>query len=387
MEGKILYYNPNTGEGKLILKSQQKHDFTADLWENFDVMPSAGRLVECRIEKGVLKAIQAASFDDEVSRADTKNAFRHSMQIDEDMDEAEDEVSAPSKGGHKPTFGVEETIRNYFKPVELFIGQPPAVVNTREQLDFFMIQRFLMTSYNDLKALDSTLHNNAEIKKMLEEIRQLQKAYRTLESRLDSPKLAFEMIFLRSQPEYLQFIRYNEHCLNRISILSKMEESLFPDIQAKESELKKIPKENAKEREALEKELKTLRRYYVDTIHENAELYEELNNMEDLKAIYTQEYMDEFLSILMKVGGKYMQTLRQILNYRAYNLDKLIWSYAERSKTIGDFLAAAHIEGEYSTLTFLRYYLRTLNQDNLSEEHKELVKLEEYLLSLEDSDL
>jgi hypothetical protein len=358
-------------------------EFSADLWEDFDVMPSAGKLVACKIEKGVLKSLNAVSFEDEVDSVELKKVFRtptSEVNSTESSSELKAEVSTSQQ---KPTFTVCETIQNYFKPIETFIGEPPTIVNTKEQLDYFRVQRFMMTAYNDLKNLDSSLHNNTEVKKILEEIRQLRKAHTTLEARIEAPKLAFEMIFLRSQPEYLQFIRYNEHCLNRISLLSKMEESLFPDIQAKEEELKKMPKEQYADRISLEKELKSLRGYYVDTIHENAELYEELSSMDDLKAIYTQKYFDEFLAELMKVGAKYMETLKRVLNYRAYKFDKLIWVHAEKSRTIEEFLSSSHIEGEYSTLTFLRYYLKTLNQDKLNDEHKELVKLEEYLVGLE----
>jgi hypothetical protein len=383
VNGRILYYNPHTGQGKLILKSQEKLDFSAELWEEFDVMPSAGKLVNCRIEKGELIGIGSIPFDEEVNAVEPKQVKRF---FSEEIESEEGKVVKPKDSfyGQEPTFSVIQTIQNYFKPIETFIGEPPELINTKNQLDFFRVERFLMTAYNDLKNLDSTLHNHKEVKKILDEIRQLQKAYITLEGRLESPKLAFEMIFLRSQPEYLQFIRYNEQCLNRISLLSKMEESLFPDIQSKEEELKKLPKDSHEERDALEKELKTLRRYYVDTIHENAEIYEELSSMEDLKAIYTQKYLDHFLSELMKIGGKYMDTLRSVLNYRAFEFDQLIWSYAEKSRTIGEFLLSSHIEGEYSTLTFLRYYLKSLNEDKLSDEHKELVKLEAYLMSLED---
>ena len=256
MDGRILYYNPQTGQGKLILKSQEKMDFSADLWEDFDVMPAAGKLVSCSITKGELKSITPVSFEDEVDGVELKKVFHATLDIDDTFEDPsiddEEQPKAPLSQ-QKPTFSVCETIEHYFKPIETFIGRPPEVVKTTSQLDFFLIERFLMTAYNDLKALDSAMHNNTEIKKLIEDIRQLKKAYNTLSARLESPKLAFEMIFLRSQPEYLQFIRYNEHCLSRISVLSKMEESLFPDIQAKEEELKKNTKKKYDESNAVEK--------------------------------------------------------------------------------------------------------------------------------------
>jgi len=376
MDGRILYYNPHTGHGKLILKSQEKFDFTADLWIDFEAIPSAGKLVSCEIENGVLLSIESSLSKETVDDIEGKRTLEDS---DTNLGSIQTDADYSYEGEYKCTFSIDETIHNYFKPIVTLIGQPPSMVHTIAQLDYFLVKRFLMTAYNDLKGLDRSLHNNAEIIKILEEISQLQKAYRTIEARLDTPKLAFEMIFLRSQPEYLRFIRHKEHCLSHISMLSKIEESLFPDIQAREEELKLIPKNDVKQREVLEKELKSMRRNYVDTIHENAELFEELSTMEDLKAVYIQKYSEDFLSQFLKVGGKHLETLKSILNYRAYDLDKLIWAHAEKSKVIREFLSSASIEGEYSTLTFLRYYLKTLNRDKLNVEQKELFKLEEYL--------
>ena len=376
MDGRILYYNPHTGHGKLILKSQDKLEFYADLWIDFDDIPSAGKLVSCVVENGVLISVQSASSKNALDELDLNRSIEDS-DVDLDVDQADQARSY--EGEYKCTFSIDETIQNYFKPIAILIGKPPSMVHTIAQLDYFLVKRFLMTAYNDLKSLDRSLHNNAKIKKLLEEISQLQKAYHTIEARLDTPKLAFEMIFLRSQPEYLRFIRHKEHCLSHISMLSKIEESLFPDMQAREEELKLIPKTEATQRAVLEKELKSMRRNYVDTIHENAELFEELSTMEDLKVVYTQKYSEEFLTKFLKVGAKHLETLKSILNYRAYDLDKLIWAHAEESKVIREFLSSASIEGEYSTLTFLRYYLKTLNPDKLNVEQKELFKLEEYL--------
>lgn len=379
MEGRILYYNPHTGEGKLILKSQEKVEFSADLWDDFDVVPAAGKLVSCQMEKGVVKKVSAVSFEEELDSVELKNSYNSpSDSVDKNQEGIES-----SSNGQQPTFSIEETISNYFKPIAVFIGEPPEVVNTSAKLDYFQVQRFLMTAYNDLKSLDASMHNNSQIKKILDEIQQLRKAFYTIEARLDSPKLAFEMIFLRSQPEYLQFIRHKDHCLHRVSILSRMEESLFPDIQEKEEAFKKLPKNAYKERSELEKELKSLRGHYVDTIHENAQMYEELSSIDDLKSTYTRKYFDSFLTEFMKVGGKYLETLKSILNYRAYDFDKLIWNHAEESRSIKEFLTSSNIEGEYSTLTFLRYYLKSLNKDKLNQEQRELLKLEEYLTELE----
>lgn len=361
MKGRILFYNSQTGQGKVILQTGEKVDFAADMWDDYETMPETGRTVECALEGGVIRKLKALAAEPETEESESAP------------------IPSTPINRNGPTFTVDQTLANYFKPIDFLIGEPPEVVNTKAQLDYFLIRRFLMTAYNDLRGLDSTLHRNPEVKEKLEEIQQLHKAYYTVRDRVEMSKLAFEMIFLRSQPEYLQFIRHKEQCLNRISTLSQVEESLFPDIQNKEEALKKIPPSEDTKRRALEDELKNLRRHYVDAIHENAGLAEELNTMEDLKATYTKQYFEAFVNKLLQRGGQYLKQLEKILNYRAYEFDKLIWKYAANSKMVREYFTNARIQGKYSTLTFLRYYLKSLDKEKAGSEQKELFELLAYL--------
>jgi hypothetical protein len=365
MQGRILFYNPQTGEGKLITQAGEKLNFTAEIWDDFEAMPEVGLSVECRIEGNVLKSVGTAVPEEKKSK---KN--KHA----ENDGDAKTQIKSD-----RSTFSVIQTLESYFKPIDYLIGDPPPVVNTAHQLDYFLIRRFLMTAYNDLRSLDSTLHRAPEVTEKLDEIQQLFKAYLNVRDRVEKYRLAFEMIFLRSQPEYLRFIRHKEQCLNRIGALSQMEESLFPDIKKKEDAMKKLGPEKADQRQQLEEELKKLRRHYVDAIHENAGLAEELTTMEDVKGKYTELYYEEFVRELLQQASAYLKTLGKILNYRAFEFDQLMWKHAANSKSIREYFANSGIKGEYSTLTFLRYYLRSLDKEKAGEEQKELFKLQAYL--------
>lgn len=365
MEGRILFYNDQTGQGKLILQSGEKLDFSADVWDDFETAPKAGGLVVCTMEGEALKSVKAAG----------------SSPVEEkEAEEPRESEPKPVKTvSSKPTFSVEETLTNYFQPVEFLIGEPPEVVNTREQLDFFLVKRFLMTAYNNLRSLDPALYEQKEVREKADELQRLHKAYQTVQSRVETPKLAFEIVFLRSQPEYLRFIRHKEHCLSRISALTQVEESLFPDIRKKEEELAKIPRDQEEKKNALEQELKNIRRHYVEAIHENASLSEELVTMDDLKTTYTEKYYDLFVGQLHQQGAYYLNVLGKILGYRAYSFDKLVWQNAEHSKPITEYFRQGGIVGGYSTLTYLKYYLKTLDKGKIDKEHKDLFKLLGYL--------
>ena len=358
-DARILFYNSQDGQGKLIFKSGEKIDFSADTWDDFGSMPETGMLVKYSMENGVIKSLKALHLNIPLADNDSK----------------EPEVLSIKKEGS--TYSVSETLNNYFSSVENAIGEPPEIVNTKAQLDYFLSRRFLLTAYNNLKGLDPTLHDHKKIKEQLKILQNLHNAYYTVTQRVDIPHLAFEMIFLRSQPEYLNYISDKERCHDGISILSKLVNSLIPAIQKEEDELKKMT--NNKIRTELEDKLKKHRGSYVDAVHEKACLNEELAAIEDIKTIYTKKYFDSFKSELSQLQVQYKKMLSKILSYKAYELDNLIWKQAGTSKPIQEYFRDSGIKGDYSTKTFLRYYLNTLDKEILNEEQEELFKLLNYL--------
>ncbi len=63
----------------------------------------------------------------------------------------------------------------------------------------------------------------------------------------------------------------------------------------------------------------------------------------------------------------------------AFLFDRMMWEKASSSKIIDRYFQEANISYPYSCLTFLRYYLKTLNKAKLTTENKELFDLLEYL--------
>lgn len=276
------------------------------------------------------------------------------------------------------TYGVDEALQNYFNSVDFLMSKQPKTPDAKAQLDYFLSRRFLITAYNNLKNLDSALHDHKDIKEKLKVLQDLHKAYHTVNDKTSVPEVAFEMIFLRSQPEYIQYIQDKENWINRIAVLATMSESLYPEIQQREAELKKLAK-NDKNRIELEDSIKPLRTNYVDAIHEKAVLTEKLAKMKDLKAIYTEKYFDSFASELSQLSKEYKKVLVKILNNKASELDHEIWKQASKSKLIREHFNDAGIEGDYTTMTYLGYYLNTLDKRQLGDEHLELFKFFNYL--------
>lgn len=361
--GRILFYNPQTGIGKLILESKEKMDFSVDVWDDFELTPEVGVLVRCFIENGVLKSIKALQESVPILKAD----FQESDVL----------VALPFVQDETDT-RVREALHSYFSPIRNVIGEPPDVVNTKAQLDYFLSKRFLLTSYNNLRNFDASLYEHKDITALLETIDSLHKAYNNAGEKIDLPLIAFETIFLRAQPEYIKYKDDKSRCDDRINVLIIVENSLLSEVRKKEAEVKKLSKGDRKQNK-LESELKYMTWEYIDALDEKALLIKELDSLINIKALYTEKYYDSFLRNFNILSSEYKTTISKILNYKAYELDEIIWKNAGKSKLIKDYFISAGIEGNYSTLTYLRYYIRTLDKKNLKTEQKDLLKLLKYL--------
>lgn len=338
--GRITFYNVESGDGKIILESEEEFDFSLDMWDYFNEAPSIGTLIECEIEDGILKSIKVIDSDD--SR-------------------------------------IADTIKNYFQDMETVIGKQPLAGNMENELDYLLSKRFLMTAYNNLRNFDPSLHDHKKIIEKLKAIEELEKAYYSAGDKIDLPMIAFEMIFLRAQVEYVEYIEYKQKCVERIAVLKILENTTPSAIKGKEEDLKKIV--DTQKKEKVNKEIKSLRGKYVDAIEEKATLTEKLNALEDVKEIYTKKYFDSFITELTKLSFEYQKIILKILNGKAYDLNDLIWKKAAHSKLIQEYFHSSGIEGDYSMTTYLHYYMSNLDKSKLGNEHRDLSKLLVYLKS------
>ena len=158
----------------------------------------------------------------------------------------------------EPDSRISDALQNYFSSVKSLVGKEGEPTGSKKKLDYFLSKRFLMTAYNNLKNFDPAIHDHRDITEKLTLIKELQKAYHNAGDKVNVPELAFEMIFLRNQPEYVKYISDKEEYIRQISLLKITEESLSPEIQEREVEIKKLSK-NDKRRNVLEDKIKPIR--------------------------------------------------------------------------------------------------------------------------------
>lgn len=188
IQGRIIFYNPQSGRGTIILHTKKKVNFSIENWDEFETAPKVNLLVDCGFEKETLTSITLSSDD-------------NTQQEEYEPEQVEDHIPNEIKVS---TYTVDEALKLYFNPIMNVIGEPPSVINTKEQLDYFLSKRFLFTAYNNLRNLDPKIYENNNMKSKITTIEKLDKAYHSLIEQIDIPQYSFEMIFLRIQPEYIR---------------------------------------------------------------------------------------------------------------------------------------------------------------------------------------
>lgn len=358
MEGRISFFNQQEGSGKIVTRNKKVLTFNMDSWVDFDMLPNTGLIVEFK----------------------------------QDGDKAFDIVSkehpkGDSSSGDEVGLGisVKESIEHYFTPVKKLLSDYAMLLESKKELDFSKMKRFLLTAYNDLYELDSSLANS-KLEEKKNELLKLQDKYGSFRRVANFPLgYAFDKVFLQHQPSFQKILEKRDSTAQKISVFASKEKHLLYEMELRERDLKRLIEEDRKgsqEYEVKESALKALRTQYVDNLHYVATQREMLNlltrQIDNFKNTHFKEFVREFEPLVRFYDAK----LIKILNVRAYEFDSMLWGQAKQSKLIRQFFVDSGIEGTYSSKTFLKYYLRTLDKDKLNEHNKKLFSLLKYLESL-----
>lgn len=277
----------------------------------------------------------------------------------------------------KVTLNINECIQQYFNKILNKIDSNIDLIQNERELDYVKMRRFLLTAYNDLLELDFSFQNKQlmEVKNYLDKI---YSQYLYFKNETKFPKRAYENIFLNRQLEYKRAYEIVKSNKLELLILDTKIKSTEISIEETKNRLKKISRTDNQYNE-ITKNLKHLKATLVDAIHKRANLLEENHLLIKLtNEFYTKNY-EEFEKIFQDFSQTNILKLKMIQDKLAYKFDTMIWEKANKSKTIKRFFHQAGIIEEFSSVTFLKYYLKRLDDKKLSLKHKELRDLLKYL--------
>ncbi|GHV06778.1 hypothetical protein AGMMS50229_12210 [Campylobacterota bacterium] len=239
------------------------------------------------------------------------------------------------------------------------------------KLDYIKMRRFLVTAHNNLKTIDPHI-NEGLLSKIHQDVERLHEYVAEFNKKTKMGKLVYIRDFLPSVPEYKALqdeVTINEAMKKRFQSIAASTDRELATIAA--------PK-NAEELAYI----KTLRKRNVDAIDGLANTKDKLviitKELKDLEDSMTAEFFLQYNDYVINIRDG----LREVIQTKSFYFDKVLWERAEHSQLIQKFFAQARIEGDYSTKTFIQYYLRNIdiNKSNTSDWH---LYLQEVLRVLE----
>ncbi|MBN2895310.1 MAG: hypothetical protein JXK05_05410 [Campylobacterales bacterium] len=371
ISAKILFYNPNDGKGIVITLERQKYEFVIASWDDFELLPALAMEVTCKVEEGVVTSIAPAK-NASAPSAPQPTAPVSSMPLWEKGRRSIDKI--------RLSVSVKVCVDQYFKHIEEDIHERTGYRDAKYRLDFLKMRRFLFTMYNNLTELD--LHFvTPKIKMMRDDLLQMSAVYDDYKSKATYPEIAFEKVFLVRQEEYVQVREESSLTFAKLAGLRDAEVKLAEIIAEKEAVLERTLRSSPVYDE-LSEEHKKLKSDYVDTVHMMATLDEIYHHDLELMLSFEQSYKEPFFEVFHAASKAYREQILTILDAQAYLFDEQLWMQAQKSKAIQRFFEHSHIQGDFSSKTYLKYYLNSLDPEKISSEQRELFKLYDYLESM-----
>lgn len=272
---------------------------------------------------------------------------------------------------------VEDCMKDYFQKIDSAIQKRGSFSEMNGTLDYLLMKRFLETMFNNMREMD---HNFVakDLAEIHRDLRDMSSVYDDYQSQVAFPALAFEKVFLSRQAAYMSLKKENDTLKEEVDLLSIEEKSLRAQIEHKMSVLDQMQRATLQYSETA-KDIRQIKGKYSDVVHKAALKKEQMKKNFDKLYEFEDLYKEHFKKLFNAESKKYRDALISILNAQAYVFDFTLWEHAKASKAIQSYFKNAQIRGDFSSLTYLRYYLTSLNGEMLSEEQAQMQKLYDYL--------
>ena len=240
------------------------------------------------------------------------------------------------------------------------------------KVDYLKLKKFIDNVTHFLQDIDDRLLDPLGAK-LYNDIDSLYKFYNEMKKKTEFSEVVFYREYLETLQEYKSLKEKYETLKIKIdelnTVISKTEEQLGRY------------REPPKEKEALA-EYKRLKRKNVDSIYEYSKLKDEYSQIKkSLKAVEETEKL-KFFDKFEQEKKKSFLKMEKIINCKLFYYDRLLWYRAKNSREINKFFENSHIDGDFSTKTFIKYFLK--NIDSSKAKNKEwIVYLTEILKVVE----
>lgn len=277
-------------------------------------------------------------------------------------------------------FTTESAIIDYFTTIDHSLESFPHYESIFNRIDFLKLRRFLFTTYNNLIDLDLEL-KKTHVTDIMKDLISISDIYDSFTQKSKQIKKAFYDLFLSRNDEFVEAQKKVDD--NRLSIDKHNSNIAIAEaaIAKLEYHINKTP-ETSSYYPLIQQKMKKAKTIIVDEIHAKRSMEEENFRLIQFIEMIINENEESFAEKYTIQAMIFEQKITDLLNKTAYVFDNELWKYARDSKPIKVHFQQSHVKGQLSSLTYLKYYLQSLNIKNLSQEQQELVDLVPYLENL-----
>ena len=212
--------------------------------------------------------------------------------------------------------------------------------------NYIELKRFIDTATNFLRDIDDKILKGLA-GKLYQDMDSLYKFYTQFSKESQYSEVIFYKNYLDTLDEYREVKEKVEKLKDKIEEYTEL-------ISKSEEQLKHITQEDSS--------YKKIKKVYVDSIYELSkckdEFYENKRKMETIKKREEVKFFPEF----KKLRDIHLKKLEKIINVKLFYFEKLLWFNAQNSELIVKFFTTSHIEGDFSTKTFIEYFLKNIDE-------------------------
>lgn len=252
---------------------------------------------------------------------------------------------------------------------------------SEKRLNYQLMKRFIFTAYNNLVELDQAI-SRGKVYKPNRDMRMMQGIYNELQLFSAKPiAVSYERLFLRKQKSYLEVKESVDLMLAKMEMAKSRATSLKAQMNRYQDHMKLLDGKSD-EFLAMEKEYKKCNGQYVDNLHLISVIKEQREVLQNKIKQFEIENLEIFSAEFYDILNRTVDSMNEILDGLAYEFDTLLWEEARNSDVIRKFFAESKIQGSFSSKTFLKYYLKSVDEEQARGHNKELFNLLSYLESV-----
>ena len=251
---------------------------------------------------------------------------------------------------------VEGFLERYFKDIKevgefhfKFLMQNKFVF---PKINYLEVKRFIDTATNFLLDIDPEFLDSLG-RKMKNDIEALYNFYKNFKKKVEFDEVVFYQDYLQNLENYKklkkEYIELKEK-LEKLNLTLKQTEEKLNGYDGEPSDKEELLK------------YKKLKKIYVDTIYEISNIKNDYySKKEELEKIEKEERL-KFIPKFRKYKEQYLKQMQKVLSCKLFYYDKLLWYNARNSNLIQKFFRDSDIQGDFSTKTFIGYFLKNIDE-------------------------